>query len=106
MFARNVTMRLKPGRAEDFNRTLENEVMPLLKRQKGFKDEISFIVTGETQAIGISLWDNKSNAEAYDRDQYPKVIKALSEVSDGTPTVTTCEVTYSTLHNITTATKR
>ena len=100
MFARNVSMRLKPNSVTEFTRTLENEVIPLLRKQKGFQDEITFVVSGGTEAVGVSLWDQKENAEAYDRGTYPQVLSALSKVIEGTPNVQAYEVSNSTFHKI------
>ena len=100
MFARNVSMRLKPNSVTEFTRTLENEVIPLLRKQKGFQDEITFVVSGGTEAVGVSLWDQKENAEAYDRGTYPQVLNALSKVIEGTPNVQAYEVSNSTFHKI------
>jgi len=100
MFARNVSMRLKPNSVTEFTRTLENEVIPLLRKQKGFKDEITFVVPGGTEAVGVSLWDQKENAEAYDRGAYPQVLNALSKVIEGTPKVQAYEVSNSTFNKI------
>ena len=100
MFARNVSMRLKPNSVTEFTRTLENEVIPLLRKQKGFQDEITFVVPGGTEAVGVSLWDQKENAEAYDRGTYPQVLNALSKVIEGTPNVQAYEVSNSTFHKI------
>ena len=100
MFARNVSMRLKPNSVTEFTRTLENEVIPLLRKQKGFKDEITFVVPGGTEAVGVSLWDQKENAEAYDRGAYPQVLNALSKVIQGTPKLQAYEVSNSTFHKI------
>jgi hypothetical protein len=46
------------------------------------------------------LWDEKENAEAYNRGTYPEVLKALSKVLEGTPQVQTYEVFNSTFHKI------
>jgi hypothetical protein len=35
----------------------------------------------------MSLWDNKSNAEAYDANVYAQVLKILSKVIDGRPKI-------------------
>ena len=43
MFTRHVTMKLKADSAAEFNRIIENEVLPLLRKQKGFRDEITFV---------------------------------------------------------------
>ncbi len=100
MFARNVSMRLKPNSVGDFTRTIEKEAIPLLRKQKGFQDEITFIAPGGLEAVGISLWDEKENAEAYDRQTYPEVLKALGKVVEGTPQVQTYRVSNSTFHKI------
>ena len=100
MFARNVSIQLKPNCVAEFTRTLENEIIPLLRKQKGFQDEISFVVPNGTEAVGISLWDQKENAEAYSRGTYSQVLNSLSKVVEGTPQVRTYEVSNSTFHKI------
>lgn len=100
MFARNVSMHLKPNSVAEFTRTLDQEIIPLLRKQKGFQDEITFVTSNGTEAIGISLWDLKENAEAYNRGPYPEVQIALAKVIEGTPQVHTYEVANSTFHKI------
>jgi hypothetical protein len=100
MVARSVSFHLKPGRAAEFTQLLDKDVIPVLRKQKGFQDEITFVVAGGTEALGISLWDLKANADAYDRGAYPQVLKALSTVIDGTPQVRPYEVSNSTFHKI------
>jgi hypothetical protein len=100
MFARRVSMQLKPNSIAEFTERLEKEVIPLLRKQKGFQDEITFVVPGGTEAFGISLWDNRENAEAYNRETYPGLTKILARVVEGTPKVETYEVANSTFHKI------
>jgi len=100
MYARNVTLHLKANTAPEFTRTLETDVLPLLRKQNGFKDEITFVAPDGAEAIAISLWDRKENAEAYGRDTYPEVLKSLAKVIDGTPEVLNYEVANSTCHKI------
>jgi hypothetical protein len=100
MFARHVSFRLKPNSVADFTRIIENEVLPLLRKQKGFQDEITFVVPGGTEAIGISLWDQKESAEAYNRESYTDVLKALAKILEGSPQLKTFEVANSTFHKI------
>jgi len=100
MFARSVSIHLKPNSGSEFTRTINDEVIPLLRKHKGFLDEIALVVPGGTEAVGISLWDRKETAEAYKRDTYPQVQKALAKVIEGTPAVQTYEVTNSTFHKI------
>jgi hypothetical protein len=97
MFARSISMRLKLNSVAEFNKTLENEVLPLLHKQEGFQNELVLVSSSGTEAVGISLWDQKDSAEAYNRTAYPEVQKLLSKVIEGTPQVQTYEVSTSTL---------
>ena len=100
MFARNVTLHLKANTAADFTRTLENDVLPILRKQTGFKDEITFLTPAGTEAVAISLWENKENAEAYGRDNYAGVLRTLERMVERTPKVESYEVSNSTFHKI------
>lgn len=100
MYARNVTIQLKPKTGAEFTRTLENDVLPMLRKQNGFKDEIAFLAPDGKQAVAISLWDEQANAESYTRETYPAVLKSLSKVVEGTPRVDSYEVSNSTFHKI------
>ena len=100
MFARRVSMQVKPNQATELTQKMEREVLPLLRKQKGFQDEITFLTTDRTNAFGISLWDTAENAEAYNRGTYPEVVKLLSTMVEGTPKVKTYEVANSTFHKI------
>ena len=100
MFARNVRMQLKPHMSAQFTQTLEKEVLPVLRKQEGFKDEVAFIVPNGNEAIAISFWQTKEDAEAYGRSAYPEVLKALNKVVEGSPQLQTYEVSNSTFHKI------
>jgi hypothetical protein len=84
----------------DYTRTLENEILPLLRRQKGFTDEITLSNPGSPDAVVISLWDNKADAEAYNANTYPVVLKTLTKAIDGTPKVQTFEAVTTTIHHV------
>lgn len=90
----------KANSAPDFTRTLENGIIPLLRKQKEFQDELSFVAPERNEAVAISFWDKKESAEAYNREKYPEILKALSKVVEGTPRVETFEVANSTSHEI------
>jgi hypothetical protein len=105
MFARHVSMKLKANSVAKLPRLIENEVLPLLRKQKGFRDEIAFVNSERSLAVAISLWDAKEDAEAYSRTGYSDVTKTLAEVLEGTPTVETFEVANSTFHKLASAAK-
>ncbi len=98
MFARNVSLRLKPNTLSEFTRIFDKEVLPMLQKQSGFRDEILFAVPGGLDVVAISLWDTKDYAEAYNTAGYPEVLKILDKVLDGTPKVQVSDVISSTIH--------
>ena len=100
MFARRVSMQLKPNSVAEFTQRIEKDILPLLRQQKGFQDEINFVAPGRAEAFGISFWDTAENAEAYSHGTYPEVTKILATVVEGTPQVETYEVANSTFHKI------
>jgi heme-degrading monooxygenase HmoA len=100
MYARNVSISLKPNTAREFTQTFENDILPLLRKQNGFKDEITFLGEDGQDVVAISLWDRKESADAYSRETYPQVLKGLSKVVSGTPEVHAYEVSNSTFHKI------
>jgi len=100
MFARSVSFHLKPGRATQFTQLIDKDVIPVLRKQKGFQDELTFVAPGGADAVGISVWDLKEDAETYARGAYPGVLKTLAQVVEGTPQVQTYKVSNSTFHKI------
>jgi hypothetical protein len=100
MFARNVSVHLKSNMLSDYTRTFENEILPLLRKQKGFKDEITLSNPGSPDVTAISLWESKANAETYNTDTYPEVLRKFARMMDGTPKVQTFEAVISTFHNV------
>jgi len=93
-------MHLKPKSVAEFTRRLEKDILPLLRKQKGFQDEITFVGQSGTEAFAISLWDKAENAEVYNRRTYPEVTKILAAVVEGAPQVETYDVANSTFHRI------
>ncbi|HEY6208659.1 MAG TPA: hypothetical protein VIW28_06345 [Gemmatimonadales bacterium] len=100
MYAREVSMHLKANARNEFTRTIEKDILPLLRKQNGFTDEIIFLAPEGTDAVAISLWDRKESADAYGRNTYPEVLKDLANVVEGTPEVHAYEVANSTFHKI------
>jgi hypothetical protein len=103
MFARQVSVRLKSNLVSDYTKTFETEILPLLRKQKGFKDEISLSNPGSLDATAISLWENKADAETYNATTYPTVLKIVQGMIEGTPKVQTFDVVTSTLHKVSVA---
>ena len=62
MFARKVSVKLRTNSAVEFSRLLDTKVIPLLREQKGFRDEISFVSGERGEAVAISLWEGREHA--------------------------------------------
>jgi hypothetical protein len=91
-------MKLKLNSATELTRITNNQIIPILTKQKGFRDETFFISPERSEAVANSFWDTKEDAEAYNRSGYPEVLSALTSVVDGTPLVKTFELANSTFH--------
>ena len=94
-FARNVHFQIKPGKEKEFTTLFENEVLPILRKQNGFQNELTLV--NPDGAIGMSLWNDRPSAEAYNTSTYPQILAKLNPVIVGTPTVKTYDVTATTL---------
>jgi hypothetical protein len=100
MFARTVSFHLKPNMLSDYTRTFDKDILPLLRKQHGFEDEIIFSGPGGIDVTAISLWDNKASSEAYNTNSYPGVLKTMARFIEGTPKVQTSDVVNSTFHKV------
>jgi hypothetical protein len=87
----------------EFTRVFANGILPLLRKQKGFKDEITMCSSGSVDAICISLWENKTDADYYETNTYPEVLRTLVNVIDGKPRVLTYDKVVSTFHVVPTS---
>ncbi len=97
MFARNISIHLKSNMLSDYTRAFDKDVLPLLRKQNGFKDEITLAGPGGVDLSTISLWENKNDADTYNTNTYPAVLKTLARFIEGTPQVHTFDVVSSTL---------
>jgi len=92
-FARNVQFKIKGGKETEFKNLFEKEVVPILRKQNGFLEEVTLI--NPKAANCISLWDDAKNAETYKTATYPQVLAKLTPFIEGTPNVETYETASS-----------
>jgi quinol monooxygenase YgiN len=101
MFTRVVEITAKSGKAHELANTIQEKVLPILKKQAGFLDET--VLTSDTEPnrfIGLSFWNTKEEAERYHREQYPKINEMLSPLLETAPVIRTFNVHTSTPHKI------
>jgi len=100
MFARLVTLQVKPNLVNEFPVTFEKEILPLLRKQKGFQDELLLVTPEKKEVVAISLWETKEYAETYNRELYPQIEKIAAKFIEGVPVVKKFEAEYSTFHKM------
>jgi hypothetical protein len=100
MFARKVSVRLKADAAGPFIQKIEDEIIPLLHKQKGFLDEVTLISQTGREIYAYSFWENSDDAETYAHTTFTEVNSLLSELIDGTIRIHTYMVANSTFHKI------
>ena len=88
-FARNIHFQIKKGKEQEFAGLFEKEVLPMLRKQDGFQQEMTLV--NPKGAYAISLWDDRKSAETYQSTTYPKVLDKLTPFIEGSPTVETYE---------------
>jgi heme-degrading monooxygenase HmoA len=93
-------MKLKANTAPEFNALIEKEILPMLRKQPGFRDEITFVAPERSEVIAISFWETKENCDNYNRNGYPEVLKIVSKVLEGNPKVETFVLSNSTVHKL------
>jgi hypothetical protein len=100
MYTRRLLMNIKPDSAPELARVTEDEIIPLLRQQKGFRDAVTSIAAGRSQAASDSYWETKEDAEEYHRTGHQESLKSLLNVVVGLPRVETFEISNSTFHEI------
>lgn len=85
--ARSVRFDLAADKNEEFHNLFRNEVLPILKKQDGFKDEL--LLVKDEHVLAISFWDDMDSARKYESTIYPQLDRTLRPVMSGRPTVET-----------------
>ena len=98
MFSRIVTMRPKPNSAVQLTKMLEEQVLPSLRKQDGFRDQVCLLSSDTKKVIVISFWDRQEQADAYGRTTFPQVLETVKHLLEETPAVKAYDVLSSTVH--------
>jgi quinol monooxygenase YgiN len=101
MFTRVVELTSKSGKSKELANTVNEKVVPILKKQHGFVDEMVVISNAEPNLIlGISFWNSQADADEYHREQFPKIHDSVRHLLETDPVVQTFDVHTSTTHRI------
>ena len=101
MFTRVVEITSKAGKAKELANTINEKAVPILKKQRGFVDEMVFVSDNEpTRILGVSLWNTKEDAVRYHESQYAQVHELIRDLVATDPVIRTFEVHSSSTHGI------
>jgi hypothetical protein len=98
MFSRIVSMRPKANTVVQLTKTLEDQILPLLRKQDGFQDEVCLVSADTKKAIIISFWDRQENADKYAANAYPQILTAVKPLLEEDPIVKNYEILSSTFY--------
>lgn len=85
--ARSVRFDIATDKNEQFQTLFKNEILPTLKKQDGFKDEL--LLVKDQHVLAISVWNDMDSARKYETATYPQLDRKLRPVMSGNPTVET-----------------
>ena len=101
MFTRVVEITSKSGKARELCNTIDDKVLPILKRQAGFVDETVIVSDTEPNRIlALSFWNTREDAQRYEREQFDTVQKTVEHLLETAPVVRTFNVHTSTAHKV------
>jgi len=93
-------MRVTAGSVQAFAELIESEIIPLVRPLRGFQDALTLIVPGGREAIGVSLWSRRMDADRYGRCTEKEVMSRLALLLDDFGTAKTFRLSNSTFHKI------
>lgn len=74
MFARMLEFVPKMEKKEEFFTVMKNEVLPILKKQKGFMEFLPFFPEEKKDnVLFFSIWTEKKHFEQYQKEWFPKI---------------------------------
>ena len=103
MFTRVVEITSKSGKARELCNTIDDRVLPILKKQAGFVDEaVMASDTEPNRVLAISFWNTREDAQRYEREQFDTVQKTVQHLLEAAPVVQTFDIHTSTAHRVAT----
>ena len=98
MFARKVSVRVKPDSSSQFLQKMENEIIPILRKQKGFLNELTLISRSGKEFYAYTFWESAEDAEQYECTASGEMASLMADLLDGPVRVNAYSVANSTFH--------
>jgi heme-degrading monooxygenase HmoA len=101
MFTRVVEIKCKSGKSNELCTAAVEKVLPILRKQQGFQDEIVLVsTTNPDHVLTMSFWNRREDAERYQREQFSRMTEMVRQFCEQDPQVATYDVNTSSIHHI------
>lgn len=101
MISRIVDLNVRPGRLNEFRRTLNDKFISRIKSQPGFVDIIESVDPSSGHFVRNTFWKSTDDVKGYDSGLFQERACALSPYLATQATVSTLTVENSSVHRIT-----
>jgi hypothetical protein len=97
MFARAVNVEFRSGKVDEASRIVQEDIVPVLKAQKGFKGQLLLTQRDTGKAISLNLWETEGDLTAFETmPVYGELMGKLAGVLAGPPAGERYEVSVQT----------
>jgi uncharacterized protein (UPF0371 family) len=80
--------KINAGKKNEFVNAWQSQILPLLKKQNGFVDEILLFENATPQScVGLCLWKTQADGEHYHREVFPKAKDFVQHLLNGAPAI-------------------
>src|SRR5262249_11530592 len=86
--------KFKQGTKDEFMKTWSGKILPTLKKQQGFVEEILLFADDAREGAGLCFWDSKKDAEHYEHEVFPQQAGSVKDLMEGAPRVRNYNVEY------------
>lgn len=94
-----VDVKVKPGRATDFCRAIQDN-LSIWRAQPGFVDEIVLADVEADHIVAQSFWNTKEDADRFNANVFPRITAIVKDIMAAPPSSVTYTVAISTNRNI------
>jgi heme-degrading monooxygenase HmoA len=86
MFARAVNIQFQSGKVDEASHIVQDSIVPILKKQKGFQSQLLLTQRDTGKAISINLWETEEDLTAFEAGPlYRELMSKLGGVLAGPP---------------------
>ncbi|HZY99651.1 MAG TPA: hypothetical protein VFE36_08765 [Candidatus Baltobacteraceae bacterium] len=79
-------------------KALEEKVLPVLRLQDGFQDQVCLLSSDTTKAIVISFWGSQEQANTYAGTAYVQILESVKHLLEEPPVARSYDVLNSTFY--------